>query len=215
MPCEFCGKCWRHSYSLYLQRKGDYPSEGPPDRMSLLLDGFATSDMARTKTDPKTGKTWSCGVYAQTLPQPGDTSTWCPDMQGLPPADYCNEYRKEVAYKQKYDKYRAAKMQQQYERFPNMTRRVAIPKSVRQYVWRRDKFSCAYCSRHYADLKDIQMQTREGDGKSRVSLMVIDHMIPLAQGGSNTEDNMVLCCYECNSLKRANVWQRGCRVGMV
>ena len=128
MTCEYCKKCLRYGYTLYLQAKRDYPPEGPPDRATLLWEGFATPEMTRTKIDPKTGKVIYLGIYAQTMPQPGDTGTWCPDTQGLNPAEECQEYRKEDAYRRKYEKYREAKMQQQYERFPNMTRRVGIAK---------------------------------------------------------------------------------------
>jgi hypothetical protein len=35
--------------------------------------------------------------------------------------------------------------------------------------------------------------------------MVIDHVIPLAAGGSQSMDNLCLCCYRCNEFKGARL----------
>lgn len=56
-----------------------------------------------------------------------------------------------------------------------------IPEKVRIAVWRRDQGQCARCS-------------------SRLNLEY-DHIIPVAEGGSNTVRNIELLCEQCNRSK--------------
>ena len=56
-----------------------------------------------------------------------------------------------------------------------------IPEKVRIAVWRRDQGQCARCS-------------------SRLNLEY-DHIIPVAEGGSNTVRNIELLCEKCNRSK--------------
>lgn len=53
--------------------------------------------------------------------------------------------------------------------------------------WRRKKGDgiCHYCRRHF-----------------RPSDLTMDHVIPLARGGTSTKENIVPCCKECNARKR-------------
>ena len=61
------------------------------------------------------------------------------------------------------------------------TRRRGIPEDVREYVWQRDKKRCQKChSKH-----DLQ----------------IDHIIPVAQGGGNSDKNLQVLCGDCNRRK--------------
>ncbi len=60
-------------------------------------------------------------------------------------------------------------------------RREALPESVRLFVWQRDQGMCVYCG------------SRE--------LLEFDHIIPVSEGGSNTERNIQLLCEPCNRKK--------------
>lgn len=61
--------------------------------------------------------------------------------------------------------------------------RKAIPNYIRFQVFKRDRFTCQYC------------------GKSGVELEV-DHIHPLASGGTNDLDNLITACKDCNRGKR-------------
>lgn len=63
-------------------------------------------------------------------------------------------------------------------------KRIGIPKSVRFEVFKRDKFKCQYC----------------GSSAPEV-LLHIDHINPVANGGTNEIINLVTACFSCNSGK--------------
>ena len=63
--------------------------------------------------------------------------------------------------------------------------RKPIPKEVRMYVWQRDQGMCVECG-----------------SKERLEY---DHIIPLFQGGSNTDRNLQLLCEPCNRRKGASI----------
>lgn len=56
---------------------------------------------------------------------------------------------------------------------------MAVTKRIRYEVLRRDNYTCHYC--HSADKE-----------------LTIDHVIPVALGGSDNPDNLVACCRDCN-----------------
>lgn len=60
-------------------------------------------------------------------------------------------------------------------------RREPIPEDVRMFVWRRDGGRCVEC----------------GSNKN----LEFDHLIPVAEGGSNTERNLQLLCETHNRQK--------------
>jgi len=62
--------------------------------------------------------------------------------------------------------------------------------TVRQRIYQRDSFTCVYCK------KDMGT-----DARSRC----IDHVIPLARGGSHDERNLVTACKKCNAKKGAKL----------
>lgn len=51
-------------------------------------------------------------------------------------------------------------------------------------VFKRDRFTCAYCGRTPPDV-----------------LLEVDHVLPVAAGGSDAMENLVTACWECNSGK--------------
>lgn len=67
-----------------------------------------------------------------------------------------------------------------FERLP-VARRERIPESVRLFVWQRDEGKCIKCGSQ--------------------EHLEFDHIIPIAQGGSNTERNVQLLCEMCNRQK--------------
>ncbi len=62
------------------------------------------------------------------------------------------------------------------------TPRISIPKSVRDYVFQRDNYQCQSCGK-----------------KQQLN---IDHIIPLAKGGSNDISNLQTLCQTCNQQKK-------------
>ncbi|MBV6624705.1 MAG: HNH endonuclease [Rivularia sp. (in: Bacteria)] len=64
------------------------------------------------------------------------------------------------------------------------TPRISIPTAVKKYVFERDKYQCQSC----------------GKQKEEASL-TIDHIIPLARGGSNDISNLQILCFTCNRKK--------------
>jgi len=64
------------------------------------------------------------------------------------------------------------------------TNRVPLTKSLRFRVFRRDGFQCQYCSRVPPE-----------------AVLRVDHVVPVADGGTNDEDNLITACHDCNAGK--------------
>lgn len=64
--------------------------------------------------------------------------------------------------------------------------RKAISKSTRFRIFARDRFTCRYCGR-----------------QSDVVPLEVDHLIPVAQGGTNDDGNLITSCFDCNRGKGA------------
>jgi 5-methylcytosine-specific restriction endonuclease McrA len=64
------------------------------------------------------------------------------------------------------------------------TPRIPIPKEVRKYIFQRDRYTCKSCGK-----TDLETQ------------LSIDHIIPLASGGSNDMSNLHTLCISCNRQK--------------
>jgi len=65
------------------------------------------------------------------------------------------------------------------------TPRIPIPEAVRQYVYQRDRHQCQSC----------------GKTTPEISLS-IDHIVPLALGGTNDLSNLQTLCLPCNQRKK-------------
>jgi 5-methylcytosine-specific restriction enzyme A len=62
------------------------------------------------------------------------------------------------------------------------SRRIKIPTAVRDYVLQRDQYQCRGCG-----------ATQE---------LTIDHIVPLAKGGTDDLSNLQTLCRSCNSRKQ-------------
>ncbi len=66
-------------------------------------------------------------------------------------------------------------------------KRTAISKKTRFEVFKRDSFTCQYCS---ARPPKVPLE--------------IDHIIPVCKGGKNHIDNLITACFDCNRGKSGN-----------
>lgn len=67
-------------------------------------------------------------------------------------------------------------------------RRKPISKTVRFEVFKRDGFTCSYCGAHPPAV-----------------ILHVDHIHPVAKGGTNDPDNLVTACEDCNQGKAARL----------
>lgn len=65
-------------------------------------------------------------------------------------------------------------------------KRKTINKGLRFDIFKRDGFTCQYCGQKPPDV-----------------VLQVDHVTPVALGGSNDEMNLVTCCELCNQGKKA------------
>lgn len=70
--------------------------------------------------------------------------------------------------------------------------RQPIPRKLRHEVFKRDGYRCREC----------------GASKDETSLE-IDHITPVARGGTNDIDNLQTLCRECNRMKHTDEWVGG------
>lgn len=63
-------------------------------------------------------------------------------------------------------------------------KRKALPKSVRFEVFKRDSFTCQYCGRSAPEV-----------------ILECDHIVPVAEGGTDDILNLVTSCRDCNRGK--------------
>ena len=66
-----------------------------------------------------------------------------------------------------------------------------ISNSLRFEVFQRDRHTCQYCGRRAPDVE-----------------LEVDHLIPVARGGTDAFENLITSCRECNSGKSAKLIER-------
>jgi 5-methylcytosine-specific restriction endonuclease McrA len=71
------------------------------------------------------------------------------------------------------------------------SQRIIIPPEVRKYVFQRNNYQCQSCGKNQKQVK-----------------LTIDHIIPLAKGGTNDLSNLQTLCLECNQRKKDNLDKR-------
>ncbi len=69
------------------------------------------------------------------------------------------------------------------------TPRILIPTQVREKVFERNNYQCQSCHKIDISAKNLQ----------------VDHIIPLAQGGTNDLSNLQTLCAKCNREKSAKL----------
>ena len=67
-----------------------------------------------------------------------------------------------------------------------MTERKTLQKKTRFQVFKRDEFKCCYCGRCPPNV-----------------VLEVDHIIAVANGGTNQIDNLITSCFDCNRGKGA------------
>jgi hypothetical protein len=65
-------------------------------------------------------------------------------------------------------------------------RRKPLSRTTRFEVFKRDDFTCQYCGRHPPEV-----------------LLEVDHVIAVAEGGDDSEGNLITACADCNRGKGA------------
>ena len=98
-------------------------------------------------------------------------------------------------------------------------KRQIIPEKTRLVVWQRDNWHCRYCGEpvFYAPALKALDELNPGhlyfhpNGKSGKMLPLfqwrwasVDHVVPASKGGSDSVDNYVTACWECNLKYRDN-----------
>jgi len=69
---------------------------------------------------------------------------------------------------------------------------VALSTKTRFEVLKRDRYTCSYCGKHPPDV-----------------LLEVDHITPLAAGGSDDLSNLTTACWDCNRGKGARLLEEG------
>lgn len=68
-----------------------------------------------------------------------------------------------------------------------MKKRKHLSKKLRFEIFKRDDFTCQYCGKHPPEC-----------------VLEVDHIIPVKEGGDNSEENLITACFDCNRGKSAN-----------
>lgn len=89
---------------------------------------------------------------------------------------FCSKQCSKIVYKNKYDKISNGENFEGNDKFSCFLK-------LRFEIFKRDNFRCQYCGRNPKDNK---------------TKLVIDHIIPRIEGGSNISENLITACNECN-----------------
>lgn len=99
------------------------------------------------------------------------------------------------------------------------SKRTSVPAAAQMAVYRRDNFTCRYCGRQTLFTPVVRLlsamcpsvlpyhphwKRSECHDIYWVYTVSLEHVIPVAAGGSNEPDNIATACYSCNDRK--NSW---------
>jgi 5-methylcytosine-specific restriction endonuclease McrA len=103
-------------------------------------------------------------------------------------------------------------------RGPVRATRKGVPQATQLRVFRRDSFTCRYCSQRTLFLPTVRVLSEvfpehlpvdpgwKLDHTHPVYWTLIasaDHVVPAIRGGDSSDDNLVTSCWRCNDIKRA------------
>lgn len=71
-------------------------------------------------------------------------------------------------------------------------------KPKRQQVWDKTNGRCWYCGTGLV----VSPEGAAGKAGTIGNWFALDHAVPRSQGGSNDVNNLLPCCWSCNSSKR-------------
>lgn len=77
----------------------------------------------------------------------------------------------------------------------------AVPPRIRTAILERDDWTCRYCATKPEPMWEWHPFTSRW-----MCNMHVDHIIPRAQGGETTMDNLAACCAACNLRKYDRFW---------
>lgn len=69
-----------------------------------------------------------------------------------------------------------------------MSKRTPVSKRTRFSIFKRDFFTCQYCG-----------------NKPPSVVLEVDHVLPVAEGGTNATHNLITACFDCNRGKGAGL----------
>lgn len=152
----------------------------PPDRIFLLCAGYAVQEML-----PRGG------VYCETMPckEGGCCKNLCPLFVNKFSVASCFERKREIVRRS-----RETLRKERRDKFFDKTPRTFIPREVRREVARRDNYACVYCG---------------VSCNAPYAKCAVDHVLPLARGGTNELSNLALSCRDCNAKKGTKILTRG------
>ena len=82
-----------------------------------------------------------------------------------------------------------------------MGSRGAISRGLRERIFQRDGYTCQACRGVFRPPWELPLRGDTREIEVGGNFLVPDHIIPLSQGGSSTEDNLQALCYRCNTSK--------------
>jgi 5-methylcytosine-specific restriction endonuclease McrA len=89
------------------------------------------------------------------------------------------------------NKHRAESVKEKPSELANI--RNLIPRPIREFILKRDNHTCVYCSRKEGEYFPPESKS--------AGVMHIDHVIPIAQNGTDDKLNLVTSCAICNMFK--------------
>ena len=84
-----------------------------------------------------------------------------------------------------YNKLKAIDFETTTNKYSSNYQRKLMTKELREYIMRRDNYTCRRCGKYMPDRVGLQ----------------IDHIIPVSKGGKTDASNLQVLCSNCNAKK--------------